>query len=178
MTVRYLVMPRGINVGTRNRVPMADLRSSLADAGYGDVATVLQSGNIIVSSETDDPAGVGDDVRRLLRDDFEVNVACVARSADEVRAVFDRNPLADVADDGSRYLVNFLSEVPNAAAIDAVMAEDHAPEVIACDGAEVYVWTPGGVKAMTVSYSYLEKRLGVTVTARNWNTLQKVIAKF
>ena len=44
MTERYLVMPRGINVGTRNRVPMAQLRSKLADAGYSDVATVLQSG--------------------------------------------------------------------------------------------------------------------------------------
>ena len=56
MTERYLVMPRGINVGTRNRVPMAQLRSTLADAGYSDVATVLQSGNLIVSTESAIPS--------------------------------------------------------------------------------------------------------------------------
>ena len=51
MTERYLVMLRGINVGTRNRVPMAELRSKLADEGYSGVATFLQSGNVIVSTE-------------------------------------------------------------------------------------------------------------------------------
>ena len=55
MTERYLVMPRGINVGARNRVPMAELRSKLAGDGYCDVATVLQSGNVIVSTEEDRP---------------------------------------------------------------------------------------------------------------------------
>ena len=59
MSVRNLVMPRGINVGTRNRVPMAEHRSKLADEGYSDVATVLQSGNVIVSaaSGSDEVAG-------------------------------------------------------------------------------------------------------------------------
>ena len=57
-TERYLVMPRGINVGTRNRVPMGEFRSKLAGDGYCDVATVLQSGNVIVSSEEDRPEEV------------------------------------------------------------------------------------------------------------------------
>ena len=55
MSERYLVMPRGINVGTRNRVPMAELRAKLVGDGYWDVATVLQSGNVIVSAEEDRP---------------------------------------------------------------------------------------------------------------------------
>jgi len=55
MTERYLVMPRGINVGTRNRVPMAELKSKLAGQGYTDVATVLQSGNVIISTRPDPP---------------------------------------------------------------------------------------------------------------------------
>ena len=58
MSERYLVMPRGINVGTRNRVPMAELRSKLTGDGYWDVATVLQSGNVIASAEVDRPGEV------------------------------------------------------------------------------------------------------------------------
>ena len=178
MTERYLVMPRGINVGTRNRVPMAQLRSKLADAGYSDVATVLQSGNVIVSTESAMPDEVASAMQRLLSDEFDVDVPCVVRTANQVRRVLNRNPLQEFVSDPSRYLVNFLSEEPDPEAAGALLEEDHSPEAIAIEGTEVYVWAPHGVKAMTLSYGYLEKRLGVVATARNWNTLQKIVAKF
>ena len=87
MTGRCLVMARGINVGGRNRVPMAELRSKLTGAGYRDVATVLQSGNVIVSAEEDDPDEVAGAMQRLLSDEFGVDVACVVRTANQVRRV-------------------------------------------------------------------------------------------
>ncbi len=178
MTERYLVLLRGINVGTRNRVPMAELRSKLADEGYSDVATVLQSRNVVVSTESDRPDVVADAMQRLLSDEFDVNVACVVRTANQVRDVFERNPLQQVVSDPSRYLVNFLSEEPDPDVAGALLEEDHSPQAIAIEGAEAYVWTPDGVKAMTLSYAYLEKRFGVVATARNWNTLAKIAAKF
>ena len=177
MTERYLVMPRGINVGTRNRVPMAELRSKLTGEGYWDVATVLQSGNVIVSTDQDRPDEIAGAVGRLLRDEFDVDVACVVRTANQVRGVLERNPLQQVVSDPSRYLVTFLSQKPDPEAAQALLGEDHSPETIAIEGAEAYVWAPDGVKAMTLSYAYLEKRFGVVATARNWNTLQKIVAK-
>ncbi len=178
MTERYLVMLRGINVGTRNRVPMAELRAMLADAGYSDVATVLQSGNVIVSTESDHPDGVAGAIQRLVSGEFEVNVPCVIRTANQIREVIERNPLEGVVSDPSRYLVNFLSKAPDPEVAGVLLEEDHSPEHIAIAGAEAYVWTPDGVKAMTLSYAYLEKRFGVVATARNWNTLEKIVAKF
>ena len=177
MAERFLVMPSGINVGSRNRVPMAELRSLLVDEGYLEVATVLQSGNVIVSAESSGPDQVAASVQRLLSDRFDVNVPCVTRTAEQVRTVLDRNPLQQVVTDGSRYLVNFLSEKPDPDAADALLAQDHSPEVLAIEATEAYVWTPDGVKAMTLSYAHLERRLGVVATARNWNTLQKIAAK-
>ena len=178
MTERCLVMPRGINVGTRNRVPMADLRTKLAGAGYSDVATVGQSGNVIVSVGSDRPEEVAGAMARLLSDEFGVNVACVIRTAHQVRRVLERSPLQEVASDPSRYLVNFLSTEPDPGLVGALLTEDHSPEAIAIEGTEAYVWTPDGVKAMTLSYAYLEKRLDVVATARNWNTMEKIVAKF
>ena len=178
MTERYLVMPRGINVGTRNRVPMTELTALLTDAGYSGVATILQSGNVIVSTESDHPDEVAGAMQRLLIDEFDVNVPCVVRTANQVREVLERSPLREVVSDPSRYLVNFLSEEPDPDAAGALLAEDHSPEAIAIEGAEAYIWTPDGVKAMTLSYAYLEKRLGVVATARNWNTLRRIVAKF
>ena len=118
MTERYLVMPRGINVGTRNRVPMAELRSKLTGDGYWDVATVLQSGNVIVSTEQDRPDEVAGAVQRLLSDEFDVDVACVVRTAKQVRGVLERNPLQEVVSDASRYLVVFLSPEPDPEAVE------------------------------------------------------------
>ena len=153
MTVRYLVLPRGINVGTGNRVPMAELRAKLADQGYSDVATVLQSGNVVVSTESDDPGAVAGAMQRLLGEEFDVNVPCIVRTANQVRAVLERNPLQEVVSDPSRYLVNFLSEEPDPELAGALLDENHSPEAIAIEGSEVYVWTPDGVKAMTLSYA-------------------------
>ena len=178
MIERYLVMPRGINVGTRNRVPMAELRSKLADEGYAGVATVLQSGNVVVSTESDRPDEVAGAMQRLLSDEFDVNVPCVVRTANQVLGVLERNPLQEIVSDPSRYLVNFLSKEPDPEVAGALLEEDHSPEAIAIEGSEAYVWTPDGVKAMTLSYAYLEKRFGVVATARNWNTLEKIVAKF
>lgn len=176
-TKRYLVMPRGINVGRGNRVRMADLRSKLADEGFSDVATVLQSGNVILSTGSDRPGEVGDAMERLLSHHFDIDVPCMVRTADQVREALERNPLREVVTNPSRYLVNFFTEEPDPELVGSLLERDHAPEAVAIEGTEAYVWSPEGLAAMTLSYAYLEKRLGVVATARNWNTMEKIAAK-
>ena len=132
---------------------------------------------MIVSTEEDHPDEVARAMQRLLSEEFGVDVACVARTADQVWRVLECNPLQEVVSDPSLYLVTFLSQEPDPEVVEALLGEDHSPEVIAIDGAEAYVWTPDGVKAMTLSYAYLEKRFGVVATARNWNTIGKIVAK-
>lgn len=176
MTERYVVLPRGINVGTRNRAPMAQLRSRPAGEGYSDVAAILQSGNVIVTSRIDNPREVTGAMERLLSEGFDVNVRCMVRTADQVRAALRHNPLREVVTNPSRYLVNFLSEDPRPDLVAEILGEDHSPEAIAIEGAEAYIWTPAGVARMTLSYGRLEKRLGVVATARN-NTVKKIAAK-
>ncbi|MGK2958387.1 MAG: DUF1697 domain-containing protein [Acidimicrobiales bacterium] len=178
MSTRHLVMPRGINIGTRNRVPMSGLRETLVAAGYSDVVTVLQSGNVILTSTAANPNKVGVFVEQLLADEFNVKVRCIVRSCEQVQAVLDLNPLGHIATDPSRYLVNFLSEAPDQTAAEALLAQDFSPEALQIHGTEAYVWSPAGVKAMTLSYAHLERQLEVGATARNWNTLQKIANKF
>ena len=127
MTERWLVMPRGINVGAGNRVPMAQLRSRLTSEGYRDVATVLQSGNVIVSAESDSRAEVVGALRRLLKDEFDVDVACLARTGHEVRGAIERDPLAGLVSNPSRYLVHFPSREAASEAMESLMQEDHSP---------------------------------------------------
>ena len=175
--MRWLVMPRGINVGKINRVPMAELCALLDDAGFGDVLSIGQSGNIIVTASRPEEK-VCASVRALMASAFGVDVPVMARSADEIRAILDANPLQEVATDGSKYLAIFLSTAPSQAQAAALEAENFSPEVVRIHGRTAFVWTPDGVKAMRVSHTALEKRFRVTATARNWNTLEKIAAKF
>ncbi len=191
MTARCVVLPKGINVGGHNRVPMTELRPKLAEAGYTDPVTILQSGNIIVTADQPDQPDQPDDatgpaavaaavaasVRQLLADEFDVHVPCVARTAAEVEAILERNPLRHLAHDGSRYLVNFLSDEPSPEAVRELTEADHTPEVLHVEGSEAYVWAPDGIKALRLTYAYLERHFGVTATARNWNTLERIAAK-
>lgn len=157
---------------------MAELRSKLTEAGHVDPVTILQSGNVILTSDCADAAGLSSAIERLMADEFGANVPCLARTAEQVKAVLELNPLGSVADDGSRYLVNFMSEEPPAGAVRSLLAVNYEPEVIHVHGSEAYVWTPEGVKAMRLSYSYLEKHFSLIATARNWNTLEKIVARF
>ena len=170
-------MPRGINVGKINRVPMAELCALLEDAGFGDVLSIGQSGNIIVTASRPEEK-VCASVRALMASAFGVDVPVMARSADEIRAILDANPLQDVATDGSKYLAIFLSTAPSQAQAAALEAEDFSPEVVRIHDRTAFVWARDGVKAMRVSHTALEKRFRVTATARNWNTLEKITAKF
>ena len=175
--MRWLVMPRGINVGKINRVPMAELCALLEDAGFGDVLSIGQSGNIIVTASRPEEK-VCASVRALMASAFGVDVPVMARSADEIRAILDANPLQGVAADSSKYLSIFLSTAPSQAQAAALEAENFSPEVVRIHGRTAFVWTPDGVKAMRVSHTALEKRFRVTATVRNWNTLEKIAAKF
>ncbi len=154
---------------------MAELRRVLGERGYFDVATILQSGNVLLTSDSS-AVELTDAMEQLLADDFGVPVRCVVRTAEQVRAVLDEDPLAAIAADPARYLVSFLSAEPASAAVTALLAEDFTPEVLAMRGSEAYVWTPDGAQAMKLSNIYLEKRLGVAATARNWNTVRKIVA--
>ena len=158
-------------------MPMAGLRAKLADLGFTDVSTVLQSGNVIVSTDLKRPDEIADSVRLLLREEFDVDVPCVVRTAGQVRRVLKSNPLHGVVSNPSRHLVNFLSEEPDPAIAAALLSEDHSPEVIAIEGSEIHVWAPDGIKAATLSHAYLERRFGCVVTARNWNTVERIAAK-
>src|SRR3712207_6281217 len=109
---RYAVLLRGINVGRAKRIGMADLRALLTDAGFTDVATLLQSGNVVLDSDL--PADeVARRVERAITERFDMDVAAVVRTREEVHAVVALDPLGDVAGDGSRYVVAFMAEPPD-----------------------------------------------------------------
>ena len=169
---RYAVLLRGINVGRAHRVPMAELRELLTAEGHTGVATVLQSGNVVLDS--DRPAGeLASSVERALEERFGFAVPVVLRTREELLAVVAKDPLGSVATDPSRYVVSF-SNVPVPAEVqERLAAVDPVDDVFAVDGRELYLWCPHGQLQSPLSAA-LAKMKGPVGTARNWATVRKL----
>ena len=167
-------MLRGINLGPARRVPMADLRALFAEAGYGDVRTYVQSGNVVLES-TAKPADLEGEVAKLISERFGFDVPVVVRTARQLAAVVKLNPLGDAADDPKRYQVSFLTEKPGADVVTALREAAVESERVAFHGREIYAWHPEGVARSKLWNALADKRLGVTATARNWTTVTTLL---
>ena len=168
-----IVLLRGINLGARNRVPMAGLRELCAELGYPDARTLLQSGNVVLDTK-DAPAKVARALEKGVAERFGVQADVMVRTGRELRAVVKADPLGDLADDPKRYMVAFLSEKPRAAVIKELNAQDFGREAFAAKGSEVYMWCADGLQNSKVAKACSEKKLGVRATVRNWNTVLKL----
>ena len=153
---------------------MPELRAALAEAGFEEVQTYVQSGNIVLSS-SDTAAKVARDFERLLEQEFGLEIRVVVRTRAQLAQVVKHNPLAKVAKNPKRYQVSFLEKKP-AAALVRKLEEVAAPaERVVAHGREIYAWHPEGVARSKLWATLAGKGLGVTATARNWTTVTKLL---
>ena len=169
---RHIALLRGINLGPSRRVAMGDLREALTEAGYEDVKTHLQSGNVLLTSPAK-PDRLARDLSELIAERLGVECEVVVRSRDELAGVVERNPLADVMDDPKRLQVTFLAGKPDRGFVRELEAGDFAPEQVAVSGREIYAWHPDGVQRSKLAR--LVGEAGKEATARNWNTVTKLL---
>jgi uncharacterized protein (DUF1697 family) len=171
---RQIVLLRGINVGSHNRVAMPELRELLAEAGFDDVRTYVQSGNVVLTSGQR-PDRLARRCERLIAERFGLEVAVVARTRDELAAVVERDPLGDVATNPKRYQVSFLDAELDAGTVRKLEQARAEPERLAVIGREVYAWHPEGAARSRLWTLLAGKGLGVTATSRNWTTVTKLL---
>lgn len=171
---RHIVLLRGINLGTAHRVAMKELRERLEEAGYREVSTLLQSGNVVLAAD-DDPASLEAALAPRLRDWFGFEIPVVARSRDELAAVVAADPFAGRSLDPKLYQVSFLSHSPDPGPLAALEAAVVAPEELVAAGREIYTWHPNGIARSALAKQISAKKLGVEVTARNWRTVTTLL---
>jgi len=172
--VRQVVLLRGVNVGPSRRISMPWLREAMSAAGYDEVSTYLQSGNVVLSSDLP-PGELARDCGRLLTGETGFDVEVVVRARDELAEVVRRNPLGDVAQEPKRHLVCFLSAEPEPAIVDRLTGLATGGERLAAAGRELYAWLPGGAGRSKLAAQMAGSRLGVVATARNWRTVTALL---
>lgn len=167
-------MLRGINLGAHRRVPMAELRTLLTDAGYENVRTYVQSGNIVLGSPAK-PAEVERELQTLISERFGFDVPVVVRSRAQLAAVVKADPLGAVADDPKRYQVSFLAKKPPADLVRRMEERAAHSERVVARGREIYAWHPEGVARSKLWNELAGRDLGITATARNWTTVTTLL---
>lgn len=173
-TATYVALFRGINVGGKNAIAMADLRALCDDLGLADARTLLQSGNLVVRTGVA-RSRLGWLLEAETEKRFGVAVAVVVRSADEWRALIDANPFPDeAARDPAHLVVMCCKSVPDARALDALEAAIQGRERVRAVGADVYVTYPDGIGDSRLTNAVIERHLATSGTARNWNTVTKL----
>lgn len=171
---RHIVLLRGINLGSRNRVSMPQLRKVLTEAGFEDVRTYLQSGNVVLTSKAS-PTRVARTCEKHIADAVGLDVDVVVRTRDELAKVVRRDPLGKVATDPKRYQVSFLSEKLDPAVVRKLREAAVEPEQLVVSGREVYAWHPRGVARSKLWTQLAGRSLGVTATSRNWTTVTSLL---
>jgi uncharacterized protein (DUF1697 family) len=174
LMARHVVLLRGINIGPRNRVAMPKLREVLVDAGFDDVETYLQSGNVVVGSALS-PQKVATACRRAIAEDFGLDLEVLVRSRPQLATIVKLDPLGRVANDPKRYQVTFLAAKPKRELVEELEGLTAGRERIAAHGRELYAWHPDGVARSKLWARLGSKDLGLAATSRNWTTVTKLL---
>jgi uncharacterized protein (DUF1697 family) len=183
---------RGINVGPAKRVAMADLRALVADLGYGDARTLLNSGNVVFTASESPATGVRGQaadaradvaadvaaqaaarIHEALSGRLGVSARVTVISAAELAAVVAANPLLGIAHNPSRLLVAVLADPADLPRLDPLLRQEWSPEALAVGPRVAYLWCPNGVIASRLAKA-VDGVLGDAVTSRNWTTITKL----
>lgn len=172
----FVALLRAVNVGGTGVIRMADLKGVCEGVGFGDVTTLLQSGNVAFRASGSDRT-----VAKKLADAIEAShgfhPVVIVRTADEIAETMSGNPFkAEETSDPSRLIIAFAAERPAAGAAERVAAIKVAKERLWLGPRELYVHYAGGQGTSKVTNAILERALGTPVTARNWNTVGKLLA--
>ncbi|MCU1557235.1 MAG: hypothetical protein JWN09_1230 [Microbacteriaceae bacterium] len=168
----YVALLRGINVGTAKSVSMAELAKVFEGLGFDRVTTVLRSGNVVFSSSHKLQADAAASIESAVLAATGVQSSVLLLAARDFAAIAEANPLLDIATDGSKSFVTFVTALPSGLEIPDAAAL--APETLAVGTAAVYQWMPDGSQQTKVPKSFW-KQFDSPVTARNGNTVQKIL---
>ncbi len=170
-------MLRGINVGGHNRIKMDALCALYRSLKLEDPCTYVQSGNVIFRTKEKNLAALRRKIEEAIERRAGFRPDVILRTPDEFRGAIARNPFARRKGlEPAKLLVSFLADDPIGEARENLLALKPDPEEVHLIGREVYIYFPNGAGRSKLPWSSLEKQVGTRGTARNWNSVTKMLA--
>lgn len=172
MTI-YIAFLRGINVGGQKIIKMEKLKDIFESLQFQNVKTYIQSGNVIFES-TEEGSDVLCKIETGLESVLGYKVTSILRTADELEEVIRQNPFSESGDFEKQY-VTFLHREPNVEAADRLMSYKNDVDDFCVINREVFLLCGKGYGKTKLSNHFLESKLDVLATTRNWKTINKVL---
>ncbi len=171
-----LSLLRGINVGGRKKIKMADLREVYASLGFRNARTILQTGNVVFETDEADLARVKARLEAGISAAFGFDVPVIMRSPAAFETIFKRHPFTEAQlDEPRKIAVVFLADAPSPIAVEDLREKNPGREFIGADGSELFIFYTDGQARSKLDNSRIERALGLPSTARNWNTCKRLL---
>ena len=171
----WVLLLRAVNLGATNKVSMPVLRELMADAGFTDVRTYVQSGNIVATSKHRSEAAVAKDLRALIKEHFDVDTPVIVRTPRQVAAVVKSNPFPAEVEASEKLVAVVFHDKPLPKDSSVVEFADSAGEKVLVDGRELYIAYSSSIHQSKLTAAAMRKHLGaIEGTARNWRTVKAV----
>jgi uncharacterized protein (DUF1697 family) len=167
---------RGINVGGQNKIPMVELKALYEKAGFKNVTTYIQSGNVVFSAEKKELNSLPDKIQQIIFKKYGFNVPVIVRTVDEMESVVKSNPMLKIKGiDIEKLHVTFLSAYPSEQALEKIKTYDYRPDEFIIVEREIFIYCPNGYGNTKISNTFFENKLKVTATTRNWRTVNELL---
>ncbi len=168
----FISLLRGINVGGARKLPMETLRQFYVKAGYANVRTYVQSGNVVFDFPADEPGILAARIEQQVERECGYSVKVFIRTPSQFQFILEHNPfLADQAMDTSKLHVAFLYQQPDQAAWSKLTPPAGIPDQFQRGETVIYTYHPNGYGRSKLAAAFFERHLGVAITDRNWNTV-------
>jgi uncharacterized protein (DUF1697 family) len=178
MTI-HLALLRGINVSGHNMIKMDLLKKALESIGFENVETYVQSGNVFVSTVEESAAKVGFLIKQEIFKTFGHDVPVIVLAAADLEACFANNPfLKEKELDTKKLYVAFVSKELRSDSINDLKISQFKPDEAIIDGSRIFIKYAVGAGKTRLDQKYIEKKLNLTATIRNWNTVTQLLKMF
>jgi uncharacterized protein (DUF1697 family) len=175
----HLALLRGINVSGHNMMKMDVLKAALENIGFQNVVTYIQSGNVFVDSEEENGPSVGFAIKQEIFKVFGHDVPVIVIGIDDLKACFNNSPYVTLPEiDTKKLYVAFISKELNSSALNELKISQFKPDEASIDGSRIFIKYDFGAGKTRLDQKYIEKKLNVTATMRNWNTVGTLLKMF
>lgn len=174
--MKYVALLRGVMPTGKNKVMMADLREVVTKAGYENVTTYIQSGNIIFDSEKS-AEDISCHIHEVIKEELGPELPVIVKTLDQLQTLSDNNPYKD-----EKYRNNVVYIATSMSIIDVekqeeIQALSKDEEYVTLTEEGIYYYLPNGMHSAKINNNFLEKKLDMVLTTRNQNTIEKIIAR-
>ncbi|RTY94982.1 DUF1697 domain-containing protein [Flavobacterium sp. GT3R68] len=175
----HLALLRGINVSGHNMIKMDALKATLENIGFQNVVTYIQSGNVFVTTPEENPGKVGFMIKQEIFKVFGYDVPVIILGVTDLEACFKNNLFLKEKDiDLKKLYVAFVSKELRTEHMSELKISQFKPDEAHIDASRIFIKYDVGAGKTRLDQKYIEKKLNVTATMRNWNTVTQLLKMY